>query len=152
MADFDGARELGREVTSFVPDVVVMLRGVLADPRLPRSAKMQAGAALAYLVSPKNRLTNLVPLLGQLDDVAIVALAFRRLMLAAGEDLPREHWRGSDRAFQLLLSASMALATPRGTLRKIQFVRGVAEASFDRLSPRRGRADRVVDGEVVGRD
>jgi uncharacterized membrane protein YkvA (DUF1232 family) len=103
MADLDAARAVGREVRTFVPDVVAMMRGVMADPRLPRSAKMQAAAALAYLVSPKNRLTNLVPVLGQLDDLAIVALAFRRLMLAAGEDLPREHWRGSDRAFQLLL-------------------------------------------------
>jgi uncharacterized membrane protein YkvA (DUF1232 family) len=149
VADMHAACVLGREVATFVPDVVAMLRGVLGDPRLPRSAKVQAGAALAYLVSPRNRLTNIVPVLGQLDDVAIVALAFRRLLLAAGEDLPREHWRGSDRAFGLLLSASTALASPRGTLRKIQLVRGFTEASSSRA--RRREESRVVDGEVVGR-
>ena len=36
-------QELGREVARFVPDALAMLRGVLADPRVPHSAKVEAG-------------------------------------------------------------------------------------------------------------
>src|SRR6185369_157646 len=112
--DKDAVRTFGREVATFLPDLALMLRGVVADPRVPQSAKVEAGAALAYLVSPRNRLTNVIPVIGQLDDVAVVAFAFRRLVVGAGEPILREHWRGSDRAFHALIGASSALASPAG--------------------------------------
>jgi len=166
--DSDALREFGREAARFIPDLVVMLRGVAADPRVPQSAKLEAAAALAYLVSPKNRLTNLIPVVGQLDDVAVLAFAFRRLVVGAGEPILREHWRGSDRAFQALIGASSALASPAGMVRRAKVVWTVAGAAFDRIGNGRGRAGalfgksgpggefgdgvRVIDGEVIGRD
>ncbi|WP_131770980.1 YkvA family protein [Candidatus Protofrankia californiensis] len=155
--DKDAAREVGREIVTFVPDFVVMLRRVLADPRVSQSAKLEAAGALAYLVSPKNRLTNLIPVVGQLDDVAIVAFAFRRLEIGAGEAVLREHWRGSDRAFQIMLGASSALSSPRGVIRKVKLAKTIAESTIDRINASRRHpaagADphRVVEGEVVNR-
>ncbi|WP_131748311.1 DUF1232 domain-containing protein [Frankia sp. Cppng1_Ct_nod] len=155
----DSAREVGREIVTFVPDLVVMLRRVLTDPRVSQSAKVEAAAALAYLVSPRNRLTNLIPVVGQLDDVAIVAFAFRRLQVGAGEAVLREHWRGSDRSFQIMLGTSSALATPRGMIRKVKLVKTLADSAVDRLGgyrhqPRGGDgSDRIVviEGEVIDR-
>ncbi|MCL9797036.1 YkvA family protein, partial [Frankia sp. AgKG'84/4] len=156
--DKDTARALGREITMFVPDLVIMLRRVVADPRVPHSAKVEAAAALAYLASPKNRLTNMIPVVGQLDDVAIVAFAFRRLVVGAGEPILREHWRGSDRGFQVLIGASSALASPAGAVRKAKLARSLVTAGLDRVrgvgSASGGAAldpDRIVDGEVLGR-
>jgi uncharacterized membrane protein YkvA (DUF1232 family) len=127
--DRDAVREAGREIVTFVPDLVVMLRGVMSDPRVPPSAKMEAGAALAYLVSPRNRITNLIPVVGQLDDVAIVAFAVRRLLVGAGEPLLREHWRGEERGLRVLLSLTSALASKRGLLRKVGMVKSLATAA-----------------------
>ncbi|ADP79026.1 YkvA family protein [Pseudofrankia inefficax] len=152
--DKDAVRTFGREVATFLPDLVLMLRGVVADPRVPQSAKVEAGAALAYLVSPRNWITNVIPVIGQLDDVAVVAFAFRRLVVGAGEPILREHWRGSDRAFHALIGASSALASPAGALRKAKLATTLAGAAFGRvgyLGGRFGHSDRVVDGEVVGR-
>ncbi len=155
--DKDAVRELGREIVTFLPDFVVMLRKVLADPRVSQSAKLEAAGALAYLVSPKNRLTNLIPVVGQLDDVAIVAFAFRRLEIGAGEAVLREHWRGSERAFQLLLGASAALSSPRGMIRKAKLVKTIAASTANRIGvsrrPPAGGADphRIIEGEVVDR-
>ncbi len=156
--DKDTARALGREITMFIPDLVIMLRRVVADPRVPHSAKVEAAAALAYLASPKNRLTNMIPVVGQLDDVAIVAFAFRRLVVGAGEPILHEHWRGSDRGFQVLIGASSALASPAGALRKAKLARSLVTAGLDRVrgvGSASGAAaldpDRIVDGEVLER-
>ncbi|MBL7497940.1 DUF1232 domain-containing protein [Frankia sp. CNm7] len=151
--DKDALRSFGREVATFLPDTAFMLRGVVADPRVPQSAKLEAGAALAYLVSPKNKITNVIPVIGQLDDVAVIAFAFRRLVVGAGEPILREHWRGSDRAFHALIGASSALASPAGMVRKAKLATTIAGAAFGRVGGvgRFGGSGRVVDGEVVGR-
>ena len=49
-------------------------RALLADPQTPALARWLLGAALAYLVSPIDLVPDFVPLLGQLDDVIVVAL------------------------------------------------------------------------------
>jgi uncharacterized membrane protein YkvA (DUF1232 family) len=154
--DKDAVRAFGREVVMFLPDLVVLLRGVLADSRVPQAAKVEAGAALAYLVSPKNRLTNLIPIVGQLDDVAVVAFAFRRLVAGAEEPVLREHWRGSERALDALIRASTALATPAGTVRKAMLVKTLAGVAFDKVGGngrgrRRANGPRIIDGEVINR-
>lgn len=156
--DKDALRMFGREVTTFLPDLIVMLRRVVSDPRVPQSAKLEAGAALAYLVSPKNRLTSVIPVVGQLDDVAVLAFAFRRLVVGAGEPILREHWRGSDRAFQALIGASAALASPAGMFRRVKVAGTLAGAAFEKVNRRsRGGAPdgrdaiRIVDGEVIDR-
>jgi uncharacterized membrane protein YkvA (DUF1232 family) len=148
--DKDAARQFGRELVTFGPDVVTMLRRVVADDRVPRSAKVEAAGALAYLVSPRGRVMNLIPVVGQLDDVAIVAFAFRRLVVGAGEQVLREHWRGSDRSFQLLLGATSALATPRGFIRKAALVRSLASSARERVTGSGNpKTPRIVEGEVV---
>jgi uncharacterized membrane protein YkvA (DUF1232 family) len=155
--DSNALRVFAREVAAFVPDVAVMLRGVVVDPRVPRSAKLKAGAALAYLVSPKGRVIGMIPVVGQLDEVALLAIAFQRLVSGTDADILREHWRGSDRAFQALLGATSALASPAGKLRRAKVVTTLAGAALGRMGGQHGwgqgaAATRVVDGEVVGRD
>ena len=141
--------DMAREVARFVPDAAAMLRGVLADPRVPHTAKMEAGAALAYLVSPVNRMTNWVPVVGKVDDVAVVAFALRRLLVGAGEPVLREHWRGHPRGLEVLSGVTTALASPKGFLRRSAMLRALLGAAGE--SARRPGAGRVVDGEVLDR-
>jgi uncharacterized membrane protein YkvA (DUF1232 family) len=151
--DREALRAFGREITMFLPDLVLMLRRVVADPRVPHSAKVEAAGALAYLVSPKNRITNMIPVVGQLDDVAIVAFAFRRLVVGAGEPILREHWRGSDRGFQVLIGASSALASPAGAIRRAKLARSIVAAGIDRVrggAPGRRAAVVPPGGRGVG--
>jgi uncharacterized membrane protein YkvA (DUF1232 family) len=141
--------EVGRELLRFVPDAIAMLRGVLADPRVPQSAKVEAGAALAYLVSPVNKATSWIPVVGKVDDVAVLAFALRRLLLGAGEPVLRDHWRGHPRGLEVLLGVTTALASPKGFLRRSAMVRALLAAVGE--SARRPGAGRVIDGEVVDR-
>ena len=145
--DRDELLDLAREVVRFVPDVVTMLRGVLSDERVPASVKLQTGAMLAYIASPLDVIPDFVPVLGQLDDGALAAFAVRRLLSAAGEPVVREHWQGSERALQMLLSLSAALAVPSRTFRRI----GVAAAvsHLFRREQRTNEGHLIVDGEIV---
>jgi uncharacterized membrane protein YkvA (DUF1232 family) len=92
-----------REPLSFLPDVVRLLRDVARDARVPRRTKIGAALAAAYLVSPVDLLPDFLPGIGQLDDLAILVWAVRRLLRGAGEPVLREHWRGGERGLELLL-------------------------------------------------
>lgn len=119
--DTERLKALAREAARFVPDVVVLFRDVAADPRVPRRVKVEVGAAAVYLLSPFDVIPDFVPGLGQLDDVAVIGWAMRRLLLAAGENVLREHWRGSDRGLEVLLQAAAAGFAPRKLWRVVTF-------------------------------
>ena len=101
--DRDQLLELAREAAGFVPDVVMLFKDLAQDDRIPRRAKVEAALAAGYLVMPIDLIPDFIPGIGQLDDIAIVGWAVRRLMLGAGEGVLREHWRGTDRGLEVLM-------------------------------------------------
>ena len=112
--DRDKAMALAREAAVFVPDVVRLMREVAKDPRVSRRVKVEAGIAAAYLVVPIDVIPDFIPVLGQLDDIAVAGWALRRLLLGAGEGILREHWTGTDRGLEVLLQiASIGLRPKR---------------------------------------
>jgi hypothetical protein len=52
-----------------------LLLSLAADPRVPNSRKALLGLAAAYLLSPWDLLPERIPLVGALDDLAVVVLA-----------------------------------------------------------------------------
>jgi uncharacterized membrane protein YkvA (DUF1232 family) len=101
--DKDQLLDLAREAAGFVPDVVMLFKDLAQDDRIPRRAKVEAALAAGYLVMPIDLIPDFIPGIGQLDDIAIVGWAVRRMMLGAGEGVLREHWRGSDRGLEVLM-------------------------------------------------
>lgn len=91
-------------VLRLVADVILLLKDLVVDPRVPPRAKLQAGFAVVYLVSPLDLVPDIVPVLGQLDDLGIAALAVRRLIGAAGYEVVYDLWRGSNEGLALVLS------------------------------------------------
>lgn len=85
-------------------DVILLLKDLATDPRVPRSDKIVAGLAAAYLVSPVDVVPDWIPLFGQADDLAVMTLALRRLLSGAGYDLIYSKWRGSDEGLALVLT------------------------------------------------
>ena len=56
-----------------------IIRRAIVHPRVPWHAKAVAGCAVLYIVSPIQLLPNFVPVIGQMDDVAVVILALKYL-------------------------------------------------------------------------
>ncbi len=96
-------RSAWRALLKFLPDVGRLLYDLARDPRVPWHAKAVAAGAVAYVISPVDVVPDIVPGVGRMDDVYIVGKALRYLFNAAGYALLREHWRGGDDGFALLL-------------------------------------------------
>jgi uncharacterized membrane protein YkvA (DUF1232 family) len=77
-----------------LPKYLRLLAGLLTDRRVSPVDKLLVGAAIAYIVAPLDLVPDLVPFLGQVDDVYLLVLALRRLMRNAGSRVVRDHWEG----------------------------------------------------------
>lgn len=68
-----------------------LLWRLIRDSRTPLLPKLILGAALLYALSPLDFVPDFVPLVGQLDDVAVLALGLELFFKNVPEWLRREH-------------------------------------------------------------
>jgi uncharacterized membrane protein YkvA (DUF1232 family) len=85
-----------------VPDCAVLFARLARDPRVARRHKVVLLGAGAYLAMPIDLVPDFIPVLGQLDDAFVVALALRAVLRGAGADLVAEHWPGSARSLAVV--------------------------------------------------
>lgn len=97
-----GRRSDARALAGFIPDCVVLVKRLLADPRVPRRHKLALALLVAYLVTPLDLVPDFIPVVGQLDDAILVALVLRSFLRSGGEELLREHWSGPPRSLELV--------------------------------------------------
>ncbi len=75
-----------KELSGFLPACVTTVRVLRNDPRVPRRAKIAIGIAGLWVLSPIDLIPEFLPVIGPLDDVVVVALAFRY----AARQVPRQ--------------------------------------------------------------
>jgi uncharacterized membrane protein YkvA (DUF1232 family) len=84
-----------REAVRLVPDVIRLLRRLVADRTVPRTVRWSLIALLAYLLSPIDLVPDFVPLLGYADDAIAVAFVLRFAIARAGVERIEQHWPGT---------------------------------------------------------
>lgn len=89
-----GRKTAAREAAMLLPNLVVLFKGLIQDPRVPRSSKALLVLGAAWIASPIDLLPEFIPFLGPLDDAVVAALILRHLVKSAGMDVVEEHWRG----------------------------------------------------------
>ncbi len=102
---FGGRRVEAKQLARLLPDLAGLLRGLLSDPRVPRSSRLLVWVALVWVISPVDLLPEFLPVIGPLDDVLVVALVLRHLVKRAGPEAVREHWRGDQVMLERVLHA-----------------------------------------------
>ena len=83
-----------REALRLLPDLVRLVRRLAADRSLPRGVRIRLWLLLAYPLSPLDLVPDVIPLLGQADDVVLVAWTLRSVARRAGSDALARHWPG----------------------------------------------------------
>ena len=101
-----------KDALRLLPDLLRLLRRLLADKTLGAGVRIRLALLLAYLLSPIDLVPDFVPVLGYADDVIIVALVLRSVIARAGENAVRRHWPGTPDGLQLILRLA-GLGAPR---------------------------------------
>ncbi len=88
------AKQVLVELALFLPHFALLLKRLLADPRVPKRSKLVLGGTFLYLVSPIDVIPDFVPGLGQLDDIVVALLALHSVLNRVDEEVVIEHWDG----------------------------------------------------------
>jgi uncharacterized membrane protein YkvA (DUF1232 family) len=80
-----------------VPDLFLLITRLMLDPRIEGRHKVYMGAALAYVISPFDLLTERrFGMLGYLDDLVVIVAALNILVNEADRAVVLEHWTGKE--------------------------------------------------------
>jgi uncharacterized membrane protein YkvA (DUF1232 family) len=103
-----GRRSQARELATLIPNLILFFRGLLRDPRVPRSAKLWLGLAVAWIASPIDLIPEFIPIAGPLDDVIVAALVLRHLLRRTDRSVLFEHWRGDPATLEAIVRSRLA--------------------------------------------
>jgi uncharacterized membrane protein YkvA (DUF1232 family) len=112
------------------PDLMLLVGRLMFDPRVTAKHKAYLGAALAYVISPIDILSErqFGPA-GYLDDIAILVAALNQLINEADPQIVLQHWSGS-----------------ADLLAKVREILGQADQFIGK-----GRLDKILDGLGIRR-
>ena len=89
-----GRKQQARELAAAIPNLLVLFRGLLRDPRVPRGPKIWLVVAVIWIASPIDLVPEFIPVLGPADDLIVAALVLRHVLKRTDRSLLAEHWRG----------------------------------------------------------
>ncbi|MEJ7622428.1 MAG: YkvA family protein [Pyrinomonadaceae bacterium] len=78
----------------FLPNLVRLLGRLLKDSRVATADKALFLGAIVYVISPIDLIPDILPFIGQVDDLYVVALSLLRLINRTDDAVITEHWAG----------------------------------------------------------
>jgi len=104
------AVETLRELVLFLPHMLLLLKRLLTDPRVPVRSKAVLAGTVAYLASPIDVIPDFIPGAGQLDDVIVAVLALHSILNRVDEAVVLEHWEGRESVIKMVREGVRAAA------------------------------------------
>jgi uncharacterized membrane protein YkvA (DUF1232 family) len=89
-------------VVARVPRYVRLGWLLMNDPTVSGRGKAALGGGLAYAISPIDPVPGFIPVLGQLDDLAVLLLAVRMALKSAPTEVADRHLRESGLSWETL--------------------------------------------------
>jgi uncharacterized membrane protein YkvA (DUF1232 family) len=96
------SRDLAGPALRLAPDLVRLVRSLLADRGTPTSVRVALVGLLAYLLSPVDLIPDFVPVIGSADDLIVAAVVLRWAGRRVGVDGLRARWTGDPAGFEVL--------------------------------------------------
>jgi uncharacterized membrane protein YkvA (DUF1232 family) len=91
-----------RDALRLLPDIVRLVRRLVADRAIPRRTRWLIWALLGYLISPIDIIPDFIPVVGYADDAVITSLVLRHVIHRAGMTKVSEHWPGTPEGLETL--------------------------------------------------
>ena len=82
------------EAITLIPNFLKLLYRLIKDPRAPLAEKALLAGTIIYVISPLDFIPDMIPFIGQVDDLYLVSLVVLRLLSRTNDDILREHWDG----------------------------------------------------------
>jgi uncharacterized membrane protein YkvA (DUF1232 family) len=126
--DWTGRRFAGKPLSEWMtyvvalPDLFHLCVKLVWDDDVPLAKKAALVAAITYAITPIDLIPEVIPVIGQLDDLVILAKALQFLM---DRDDPKinaaiqRHWAGTDDSLKVIddiiaVSDTLLLSLPKG--------------------------------------
>jgi uncharacterized membrane protein YkvA (DUF1232 family) len=109
-----------KNLLMFLPNMIILSFKLMADSRVPRTERALFAAAVIYAIIPFDFIPDMLPFVGQIDDIFLISLTLLRLIDRTDDRVVREHWRGGGDIVQL--AESVATVAPLLMPRRISRV------------------------------
>src|SRR5947207_15525705 len=116
-----------KNLLMFLPNMVVLCAKLMVDKRVPRTERALFAAAVIYAVVPFDFIPDMIPFVGQIDDLFLIALTVLRLIDRTDDMIVREHWRGG--------GDIVALAESAATIAPLLIPRRISRVLISKVKP-----------------
>jgi uncharacterized membrane protein YkvA (DUF1232 family) len=99
-----------KNLLMFLPNMIILCLKLMVDSRVPRTERALFAAAVIYAIIPFDFIPDMIPFVGQVDDLLLISMTLLRLVDRTDASVVREHWRGGGDIIQL--SESVATIAP----------------------------------------
>ena len=99
-----------KSLVLLLPRLGRMIASLLADREVPVSAKLVLAAMALYLASPLDLIPDVIPFVGLLDDVLLVALVLDGLLNHVDRAVLLKYWPGQPASLDAVATVARRLA------------------------------------------
>lgn len=99
-----------KDLLRALPNLARLIARLVADPLLPRAAKIALAAAALYLASPLDLVPDFIPVVGYLDDLLLAAVVIDGILNYVDRSLVLRYWPGSADSLERVAGAARLLA------------------------------------------
>lgn len=93
-----------------IPNLLLLSARLMVDPRVPAKERLLVAGAIVYAFVPLDFIPDMLPFVGQVDDLYLIGLTLLRLMSVSDPRIVREHWRGGGDVVELVGAATLIAA------------------------------------------
>ena len=95
-----------KNVLLFIPNLLLLCARLMVDPRVPGKERLLVAGAIVYAIIPLDLIPDLIPFVGQVDDLYLISLTLLRLMSVTPPSVVRQHWDGGGDVVEFLGAAA----------------------------------------------
>ena len=111
----------------FLPNMIILCAKLMVDKRVPRTERALFAGALIYAIIPFDFIPDMIPFVGQIDDLFLISMTVLRLIDRTDDLVVREHWRGG--------GDIVALAESAATVAPLLIPRRISRVLLSRVKP-----------------